>query len=53
MVLKIDPHLHKPLEQAMGIVAASGHLKEAEQFRSFLLGADGRKILANGGYLLP
>jgi molybdate transport system substrate-binding protein len=52
-VLKIDSHLYKPIEQAMGIVAASGHLEEAKQFRSFLLGPEGRTILANSGYLLP
>jgi molybdate transport system substrate-binding protein len=52
-VLKIDPRLHKPIEQAMGIVAASTHLGEARQFRTFLLGAEGRTILANSGYLLP
>ncbi len=52
-VLKIDPHLYKPIEQAMGIVAASGHVEGAQKFRSFLLGAEGRTILANGGYLLP
>lgn len=52
-VLKIDSHLYKPIEQAMGIVSASSHLKEAQQFRSFLLGPEGRTILANSGYLLP
>jgi molybdate transport system substrate-binding protein len=52
-VLKIDARLYKPIQQAMGIVAASAHLEEARQFRSFLLGAEGRTILANGGYLLP
>lgn len=52
-VLKIDSHLYKPIEQAMGIVAASSHLDEAKQFRSFLLGPEGRTILANSGYLLP
>jgi molybdate transport system substrate-binding protein len=52
-VLKIDSHLHKPIEQALGIVAASAHIEEAKQFRSFLLGAEGRTILANSGYLAP
>jgi molybdate transport system substrate-binding protein len=52
-VLKIDPQLYKPIEQAMAIVAASTHIEEAKQFRSFLLGAEGRTILANSGYLLP
>lgn len=52
-VLKIDPHLYQPIEQAMGIVAASARPEAAKQFRSFLLGTEGRTILANGGYLLP
>ena len=52
-VLKIDSHLYKPIQQALGIVTASPHIDEARQFRSFLLGDDGRTILANGGYLLP
>jgi molybdate transport system substrate-binding protein len=52
-ILKLDPHLYKPIEQAMGVVAASGHPEEAKQFRAFLLGAEGRTILANSGYLLP
>jgi molybdate transport system substrate-binding protein len=52
-VLKIDSRLYKPLEQALGVVAASPHLDEANQFRAFLLGSEGRAILAKGGYLLP
>jgi len=52
-VLKINSNLYKPIEQALGIVTASPHIEGAKQFRSFLLGAEGRTILANGGYLLP
>ena len=52
-VLKIDSHLYKPIQQALGIVAASPHIEEARQFRSFLLGDEGRTILANNGYQLP
>jgi len=52
-VVKIDPHLYRPIEQAMAIVASSVRIEEARQFRSFLLGAEGRTILANSGYLLP
>lgn len=52
-VLKMDSRLYKPIEQALGIVSASGHAAEAKQFRSFLLGPEGRKILADSGYLLP
>jgi len=52
-VLKIDPHLHRPIQQALGIVAASHRTEEARQFRSFLLGDEGRAILTNNGYQLP
>ncbi|MCU1339343.1 MAG: molybdenum transporter molybdenum-binding protein [Bryobacterales bacterium] len=52
-VLKIDSHLYHPIEQAMGIVTASSHVKDAKWFSSFLLSAEGRAILANAGYLLP
>jgi molybdate transport system substrate-binding protein len=52
-VLKIDPHLYQPIEQALAIVARSAQLDPAKQFRSFLLGPEGRTILANSGYLLP
>jgi molybdate transport system substrate-binding protein len=51
-ILKIDSRLYQPIEQAMGVVTASAHMEEAKQFRSFLLGADGRKMLADSGYLL-
>jgi molybdate transport system substrate-binding protein len=52
-VLKIDPKLYHPIEQALAIVTASPRIQEAQQFRSFLLGPDGRTILTGGGYLLP
>jgi molybdate transport system substrate-binding protein len=52
-VLKIEPHLYHPIEQAIAIVASSPRLEPAKQFRSFLLGPDGRTILAKSGYLLP
>jgi molybdate transport system substrate-binding protein len=52
-VLKIDPRLYHPIEQALAIVASSPQIAEAQQFRSFLLGAEGRTILSKSGYLLP
>jgi molybdate transport system substrate-binding protein len=52
-VIRIDPHLYRPIEQAMGIVAASPHLEAAKRFRAFLLGPEGRAILSKNGYLLP
>ena len=52
-VLKIDPHLYHPIEQAMAIVASSPRIEEARQFRSFLLGPEARTILDSSGYLVP
>jgi molybdate transport system substrate-binding protein len=52
-VLKVDPSLYHPIEQALAIVASTSHMEEAKQFRSFLLGPAGRAILAKNGYLLP
>ena len=52
-VLKIDSQLHHPIEQALAIVASSPRIEQAKQFRSFLLGPDGRTILGKSGYLLP
>jgi molybdate transport system substrate-binding protein len=52
-VLKIDPHLYRPIEQALAIVTMSSHLKQAQEFREFLLGGQGQAILAKSGYLTP
>ena len=52
-VLKIDPRLYKPIQQALAIVATSQRIAEANQFRSYLLGPEGRAILTKSGYLLP
>ena len=52
-VLKIDTHLYRPIEQALAIVTASTRIEEAREFRSFLLGPEGRAILSKSGYLVP
>ena len=52
-VVKIDPGLYGPIKQALAIVASSERIEEAKEFRSFLLGPEGRAILAQRGYLLP
>jgi molybdate transport system substrate-binding protein len=53
IILKMDPRLYHPIEQALAIVTASPRIREAKQFRSFLLGPEGRTILSNSGYLVP
>jgi len=52
-ILKADPQLYHPIEQALAILTSSPRIQEATQFRSFLLGPEGRAILAKSGYLLP
>ena len=52
-VLKVDPRLYHPIEQALAIVASSARMPEAKQFRDFLLGKAGQDILHRSGYLSP
>jgi molybdate transport system substrate-binding protein len=52
-VIKVNPQLYKPIEQAVAIVAASTHQADAQKFDEFLLGPDGRSMLAKSGYILP
>lgn len=53
LVVKVDPGLYRPIEQALAIVASSPRIQDAARFRSFLLGPEGRTILSQRGYLLP
>src|SRR5580658_10756037 len=52
-VIKVDEKLHNPIDQALGIVAASKHPDTARQFVDFLLTGKGRDILGNSGYRVP
>jgi len=52
-VVKIDPQLYTPIDQAVGVLTASEHSSEAHQFTAFLAGSEGQTILKNGGYLIP
>jgi molybdate transport system substrate-binding protein len=52
-VIKIDEKLHNPIDQALGIVAASKHQDTGRQFVDFLLKGQGRKILSDSGYRVP
>jgi molybdate transport system substrate-binding protein len=52
-ILLVDGKLHTPIRQALGIPAASPHAAQAQAFRDFVLGSEGRAILARRGYDLP
>ncbi len=51
-VVKVDPSLYKPIDQAAGIVASSPQAMHARQFLAFLAGRDGKKVLEANGYLI-
>jgi molybdate transport system substrate-binding protein len=49
-VIEVNENLHRPIDQALGIVASSKDLNAARQFTEFLLNGKGRDILAASGY---
>ena len=49
----VDEKLHKPIEQALGIVAASRSQTDARAFVTFLAGPAAREILRRFGYIQP
>jgi len=48
--ITIPEEMHTPINQAMGVVKASPNQAEARQFEEFVLGEEGRAILARYGY---
>jgi len=52
-IIIVDERLHKPIDQAAGIVSASARKEEARRFVSFLTGKEGRTILERFGYQPP
>jgi molybdate transport system substrate-binding protein len=49
----IDDSLHKPLDQALAIVASSPHQELASQFATFINSEHGRPIMRRYGFILP
>lgn len=49
-VIQVDESLHAPIDQAIGIVAASKNQAAAREFMNFLLAGKGRGILSSSGY---
>ena len=52
-VIKVDPSLYRPIDQALGIASDTAHHEAAQRFRTFLLGPEGRRVLKNNGYQVP
>jgi molybdate transport system substrate-binding protein len=53
VVSVIDPGSHKPIEYPMGIVKATKHAKEAQDFYDFLQSAKAREIFVKYGFGIP
>jgi len=49
----IDDRLHQPLDQTLGVVAASKNKEIAAAFAAFVNGDQGRPIMRRYGFLLP
>ena len=49
----IDPSLHKPLNQAVGVVKRSPHPERSLAFIQFVNGREGRPVMKKYGFLLP
>ena len=49
-VIQVEDKLHAPIDQAMGIVAASKNQTAGREFVRFLIAGKGRDILRNSGY---
>lgn len=51
--LEVSEELHRPIDQALGIVNDSPKQAAARQFVAFLLSPEGQEILGNKGYRRP
>jgi molybdate transport system substrate-binding protein len=49
----VPGELHEPLDQALVILRESPRLEQARSFAAFLLGPEGRRLLASYGYEVP
>lgn len=52
-VIRVDPGLYPPLQQALGILARAEHPAAARKFVDYLLRGKGRDALLRDGYLPP
>lgn len=51
--IEIDEALHKPIDQALGVVQTSTNQAAARQFVEFLLSDEGQQIMVRRGYRRP
>jgi molybdate transport system substrate-binding protein len=51
--IEVSETLHRPIDQALGIIRASPNQARAKQFVSFLMSREGQELLAKHGYSKP
>lgn len=51
--IEVSEHLHRPIDQALGVVKASGNQDAARRFAEFVLSPEGQLILNEYGYKPP
>jgi molybdate transport system substrate-binding protein len=51
--IEVSDELHRPIDQALGIVKESTKQTAARQFVDFLLSSEGRELLSQKGYRIP
>jgi molybdate transport system substrate-binding protein len=51
--LEVDSRLHRPIDQAMGIVKESRQQEAARRWLDFLMSPEGQQILTSHGYEAP
>ncbi|HEY0547110.1 MAG TPA: molybdate ABC transporter substrate-binding protein [Pyrinomonadaceae bacterium] len=51
--VEVDEKLHQPIDQALGVVKASGKQEAARRFTEFVLSDKGQRILEQYGYRNP
>lgn len=49
----VDPSLHDPIVQCLGVVRSSKQPEVARAFASFITGDEARSLLSDAGFLLP
>lgn len=51
--IEVSEQLHRPIDQALGIIKASSKQAAATQFVSFLMSREGQELLSKHGYSKP
>jgi len=49
----IPAEMHKPLNQALGVVKGAQHEQEARRFAAYVNSAEGRAVMRRYGFVLP